>query len=215
VSEDAKREDDPPEGIHPEGDSPESDEQSLRGSVELPRVVLGTEDSGHQAPPKRVLPGLVDVRWLSYPAYIACFVGGGIAVNFAIDGQEWAAPPIAVAWMMLFFWEWIYGVAYRYRRGVLKYASLVLVVGLAAALAAFCWDRAEPQLVANAQGFVGGGLVERGQVDSLDWAAIFAIASGALIAVHAVILGRGWRQIGASPKDRPYRDGKQRDTKSP
>jgi hypothetical protein len=169
----------------------------------LPRVVLGSDEVDRKAPRERVMPGLVDLRWLLYPAYLASFFGGGIAVNFAIDGQEWAAPPIAIAWTALFFWEWIYGVAYRYRRPLLKYFSLMLVVGLSAALAAFSWDRAAPQLVAKVQGFTSSGLIERGHVASLEWAAIFALLSGALIIIHAVILGRGWRGAGGDPEQRP------------
>jgi hypothetical protein len=173
-------------------------------------VVLGSDEAARAAPRKRVLPGLVDLRWLVYPAYVACFFGGGLAVNFAIDTQEWAAPPIAISWMALFFWEWIYGVAYRYRRRFLKYFSVLLVVGLSAALAAFCWERAEPQLVATTQAFASagleGGLVERAHVDSLDWAAVFALMSGALILLHVIILGRGWRDT------RGYRENMRRDT---
>lgn len=167
----------------------EDEQQSLRGTVELPRVVLGSEEVDRRAPVKRVLPGLVDLRWLSYPAYVACFVGGGLAVNFAIDGQEWSAPPIALAWMALFFWEWIYGVAYHYRRTVLKYFSFAMVAGMTTLLAALCWERAEPQMVAAVN-----GLVERGHVGALDWAAVATIASGVLIGAHVLILGRGYRE---------------------
>ncbi len=172
-----------------QADELDDPQQLLRGSVELPRVVLGSEEFDRPAPHKRVLPGLVDIRWLSYPAYIACFAGGGFAVDFAIESTEWSAPPVALAWTMLFFWEWIYGVAYRYRRTILKYFSFLLVAGLTVGLAALCWERAEPQVVAQA-----GGLVERSDVSSLNWAAISTLVSGALITIHVIILGRGYRK---------------------
>ncbi len=167
----------------------EDEQHSLRGTVELPRVVLGSDEIDRPAPRQRVLPGLVDLRWLSYPAYIACFIGAGLAANFAIDAKEWSAPPVALAWMMLFFWEWIYGVAYHYRRTILKYFSFLLVVGLSALLAALCWERAQPQLVANAT-----GLVQRGHVGGLDWAGVATVISGGLISLHLLILGRGYRK---------------------
>lgn len=176
-----------------DGNAPESQPQdeasTARHTVELPKVVLGGDEEQHHAPQRRVLPGLIDRRWLSYPAYIAAFGAGGIAVDFAIEAGEWAAGPVAIAWMMLFFWEWIYGVAYRYRRTILKYFAFLLVTALTVGLSAFCWERAEPQLVA-----ASGQLVERGHVASLEWAAVITVLSGLLIAAHLIILGRGYRE---------------------
>jgi hypothetical protein len=171
-------------------DKAEDQEESPRGTIELPRVVLGSDEAGRRAPQRRVLPGLVDLRWLSYPAYVAAFGAGGIAANFAIDSPEWSAGPVALAWMMLFFWEWIYGVAYHYRRSFLKYFSLLMVVGLSVGMAAACWERAQPQMAVEA----AGGLVERGHIGSLDWAVILTLLSGLLISAHAIILGRGYRE---------------------
>jgi hypothetical protein len=180
------------DGKHPSGSSEspeEAPQDSLRGSVELPRVILGSDDGDRAAPRKRVLPGLVDVRWLVYPAYITCFIAGGLAVDFAIEGGEWSAAPVALAWLMLFFWEWIYGVAYRYRRTILKYFSFLLVAGLSAGLAALCWERAEPQLVATA-----AELVDRDHASILDYAAITTLLSGAFVTIHVVVAGRGYRE---------------------
>lgn len=167
----------------------DDEQSSLRGTVELPRVVLGSDEVDRPAPRKRVLPGMVDLRWLVYPAYIACFAAGSIAVDFAIEANEWAAPPVALAWLMLFFWEWIYGVAYRYRRTILKYFSFLIVAGLTVGLAAFCWERADAQLVATAE-----GLAKRGYESSLITAAIGTIISGVFITLHVLFLGRGYRE---------------------
>lgn len=180
------------DGKRPSGSSEsqqETSQDSLRGSVELPRVILGEDDAGRSAPRKRVLPGLVDVRWLVYPAYITCFVAGGLAVEFAIDAGEWATPTVAIAWLMLFFWEWIYSVAYRYRRTILKYFSFLLVAGLSVGLAAICWERAEPQLVATAS-----GLIDRDHASILDFAAITTLLSGAFVTIHVIVAGRGYRE---------------------
>ncbi|MFP4597488.1 MAG: hypothetical protein ACLFVJ_04500 [Persicimonas sp.] len=190
MSEEGTPEDPQPREDDAQEAAQQDSQESLRGTLELPRVVLGGDEADRRAPERRVLPGLVDLRWLSYPAYIACFGAGGIAVNFAIDVPEWSAPPVALAWAMLFFWEWIYGVAYHYRRRVLRYFSFLLVAAMSAGLAALCWERAEPQLVAT-----GAGLAERGHVDSLDWAAILTLVSGVLITLHVVVLGRGYREI--------------------
>jgi hypothetical protein len=171
-------------------DKPQQEPPSLRGTVELPRVVLGSDEAARRAPRERVLPGRVDLRWLSYPAYVACILGAGITVNFAIDSREWAAGPVALAWTMLLFWEWIYGVAYHYRRRVLKYGALLLIAGLTFALAALCMERAQAQWVV-----AGGELVERGRVAGLEGAALLTSLSGVLVAAHAVVLGRGYRRI--------------------
>lgn len=169
-----------------------SNDAPVRATVELPRVVLGSSEPGRQAPRERVLPGRVDPRWLIYPAYIACFLGAGLSVNFAIDSHEWAVGPVLVGWTMLYIWQWIYGVAYQYRRPILKYSSGLMILGLAALLAAVCLDRAPAQSV-----IASGQLVERARVVRLEGAAALTILSGLFIFAHLTVLGRGYRRVKA------------------
>lgn len=173
----------------PEADQSGDEQEKHRGTVELPAVVLG-EDEEAKAPERRVLQGLIDRRWLSYPAYLACFAGGAGSIRFAMHTAEWSAGPVAIAWLMLFFWEWIYGVAYGYRRAILKYFSYGMVLILSIGLALLSFDRAAAQVAAT----VPGELVERGAAAGLTWAGIAALVSGAFITAHVVILGRGYRE---------------------
>lgn len=167
-----------------------SKDASVRATVELPRVVLGSDEGAHRAPRERVLPGRIDIRWLSYSAYIACILGAGLSVNFALDSREWAIVPISIGWAMLYVWEWIYGVAYQYRRPILKYSALFMVLALAAVLASVCLDRAPAQDV-----IAGGELIARARVVGLEGAAALTILSALLILAHGAVLGRGYRRI--------------------
>jgi len=184
VSDEHKSEDEPLE-VHDT-----SKDASVRATVELPRVILGSSDGARQAPKERVLPGLIDPRWTSYSAYIACILGAGISVNFAIDAGEWAVGPVIIGWTMLYIWEWIYSLAYQYRRTFMKYGALLMVVALTAVLAGVCLDRAPAQQV-----ITGGELVARAHLARLEGAAALTILSGLFILAHAIVLGRGYRRI--------------------
>ena len=172
-----------------ESDGPEDqEEQELRGTVELPAVVL-SEERERERPERRLLPGLVDLRWLSYPAYVIGFFSAGLAFDFALDYQEWAPIPVALAWAMLYLWEWIYSAAYNYRRNLLKYFSGTMVTITSAFLVMACLDKAAAQTVVKT-----GQLAERAAVSGLRYAAILTAISGGLILIHLIILGRGYRE---------------------
>lgn len=177
------------EDKRPPGEADLQVQDDVRATVELPAVVLGEEQVQAVRPMRRLLPGIVDLRWAVYPAYVLCFIAGGIAVNVAIDGREWAAGPVALAWSLLFLWEWVYAVAYRYRRTLLKYFSGLMVLVVGGLLTLLVWERGQPQLVATLQ-----GLVERPAVRSLSLAAFCTAMSAALVVLHLAALGRGYRE---------------------
>lgn len=128
----------------------------------------------------------LDVRWFLYPAYILTFVAGGIAANFATGSEEWKAGPVGVAWGILFLWYWLYGVAFRYRRPVLKYFSLAAALGFGGLLTAFCLDRVPPQLVAQSD----GGAQLRGLLTNLLWAGLMTGVSAFIVVVHSILFSR-------------------------
>lgn len=127
----------------------------------------------------------LDPRWFLYPAYFLTFSAGGIAINFAAQSREWATFPVALAWGLLFLWYWLYGVAFRYRRPVLKYFSLAGALGIGGLLTAFCLERVPSQIVAAEQ-----GAEVRGLVMELAWAGLITGTSAFVIGLHAILFGR-------------------------
>ena len=165
-----------------------SDSTDVMSSTEFPVVVLGEAGEG-VAPRRRLLQGRVPQGWVLYPTYLVVTIAGAIAADFALGSQEWSAIPITIAWAMLYVWYWFYGVAYRYRRSLLKYVSVLFIFGMTYALAFMCEDRAAAQIVA-----IDGNLVERPEVAQLHWAArVTWFATLGMIA-HIVFLGRGYRE---------------------
>lgn len=166
-------------------------------STELPVVVLGEAGSG-RGPGPRLLFGRVDERRVLYPAYGLVFIAGALAVTFAMEHPEWAVGPVGLAWFVLFGWIWFYGVAYRYRRRLLKYTSVTVVLGLSWLLIGFCIDRARAQIAMGGpvQDMVvqGSPLIERAYAPELVWAGGITAIAAALVVVHVVFLGRGYRE---------------------
>lgn len=175
-------------------ETPQPAPPPVRGTVELPQVVL-SDEYARPAPPERVLPGLIHLRWLAFPAYVTCLLAAVLAVSFAMESGEWAAGPVALAWGLLLFWQWLYGIGYHYRRSILKYFAIVLVWGLAGLLVLLCLERAEAQWV-----IAGGKLVERDAVPALRATAVLTLASAALPSIHALALGRGYRRVKTDAK---------------
>lgn len=152
--------------------------------------MLGDSDGSDAASPRqRMLQGRVAERWLLYPIYVLVLISAGLSIDYAIFNPEWAVGPTVAAWGMLFTWYWFYGVAYRYRRRVLKYFSVTVLIVLTWCLSLLCFDRARPQVAA-----VADVLVERPNIASLYWAGVLTIVAVSLLAVHVLVLGRGYRQ---------------------
>lgn len=168
------------------------DQADASVSTELPVVILGDDDpdvSG-EVPRVRLLQGRVHEAWILYLLYLLDAVAGALAVTFALTTMEWSVVPIALAWFLLFVWHWFYGVAYRYRRRLLKYTSVFVVFAMTVALAYFAMERAAPQraMVASHE------VVRREGVASLYWAAVATLGAGLVFLVHLVFLGRGYRK---------------------
>lgn len=165
-----------------------SDQENAQTSAEFPVVVLGDADAPEHAPPKRVLQGRLAERWVLYPIYLIVGGSGVLVGHFCLTTNEWALTPSMTAWGMLFVWYWFYGVAYRYRRRVFKYFSVTVLVGLTWCLSLLSLDRAQAQVVATAK-----GLVDRPAVAGLYWASVLIIIAVSLLALHVLVLGRGYR----------------------
>jgi hypothetical protein len=173
---------------HPGSGASDDASEPMRGTVELPAVVL-SEERQRTAPRRRLLPGLIDRKWLMYPAYLLTVVGGGIAVHVAIDSGEWHPLPVVIGWSMLYVWEWVYSAAYGYRRSLLKYFSATMVAVMAAMLAFVALDKAAAQTIVTES-----GLAERSPLTWLRWTGYLTIAASLPIVLHLVLLGRGYRE---------------------
>lgn len=147
-----------------------------------------TDDRGDRPSPGQRGPvhDRLSRRLPIYAAYVMSYVGGGFAVSFATDSKEWFAGPVALAYLLLFGWYWLYSVGYRYGRPLLKYFSLTAGMAFGAILAAVCLDRAPAQFAAGPE-----GAFNRGAVPSLYWAGFITAASALVIFIHALVLGSG------------------------
>ena len=169
----------------------ETDAASI--STELPVVVFSDDDAtliSSEVPRVRLLQGRIHEGWVLYPIYALVLTAGATASSFALASHEWSAAVVALAWFLLYVWNWFYSVAYRYRRPVLKYSSVCVILTLTAALAYFSIERAQPQLaMVNVT-----GLSPREAVPSLYWAGIATAAAAVLLIAHLAFLGRGYRK---------------------
>ena len=162
---------------------PQSDEE--RSSEQPPRPKPPGGRTNPDIVVRRARHSQLDVRWFLYPAYILTFGAGGIAANFAIGSPEWSPGPVTLAWALLFLWYWLYGVAFRYRRPVLKYFSLAAALGFGGLLTAFCLDRVPPQIVAQTH-----GAELRGLLTNLLWAGLLTGLSAFVVVVHSILFSR-------------------------
>ena len=122
--------------------------------------------------------------------YLLILAAGGLAVNFALDTPEWSSPVVALGWLLLAQWTWFYGVAFQYRRRLLRFTSTTMVLLLSAALTALTLDRAAAQVaMAGPQ-----TLAERESAVALYWAAGATVLVAGLLVLHLVFLGTGYRQ---------------------
>lgn len=167
-------------------------EESTENAIEAPVVKLG--EAGESGPQERLLQGRISEAMVLYPLYTLVAVSGAAALRFAFNSVEWASAPVGLAWFCLFIWYWFYGVAYRYRRRILKYTS-VLVIGLVTlSLASLCIDRGRSQVA-----FDGAFISPRGPETSLYWAAVLILVALIVLLIHVFFLGRGYRKKRMKP----------------
>lgn len=166
-------------------DAPPRAEQSL----ELPAVIIGDHGKKQTQPRVRILPGRVPESVVLYPAYACVCVASLLASHFAISTGEWNPVMALTGWGLLFSWYWVYGVAYRYRRRLMKYFSLMMATVTAATLV---WVSALRSSTIHVPG--DAGLVLRDGQPLLVLTAILSALSLAAILAHVVFLGRGYRE---------------------
>ncbi len=170
--------------IRPELPSPEET------SLELPAVIIGERrDEAGEKPLVRVLRGRVYQSVVLYPAYVMALLAGVLATHFSVNTGEFHPVMVLVGWGLLYCWYWVYGVAYRYRRWMMKYFSLLMSVLTAASLTLVAALRGTSMMVPQ-----NGELALRGTQPILFVVAALTTLSMAAVIAHAVYLGRGYRE---------------------
>ena len=159
-----------------------------RQSMELPAVILG-DRGDDESPPARVLPGKVPKQLVLYPAYGAVALATVLAIRFSLHSAEWHPLMVSLAWGLLFCWYWVYGVAYRYRRRLMKYFALTVSAVTAGSLTFISAARATSMAVPD-----GADLVVRDTYPTLFITAALTTLSFAAVMTHVLYLGRGYRQ---------------------
>jgi len=174
---------------HPQIPLPLESEVGAQTSQELPIVVLGSADASSSQPQARILRGRLPLNLFILSATIAIIIAGLIAVLFSLTSPEWTSWSIGTVWFVLYIWVWFYGIAYKYRRGLLWWFSAFSIFCLSAVIAYFCFDKAKIQYTPGPD-----GLILRDPVFSLWISAIFTMLGSAIIFSHFVFFGRGYRE---------------------
>lgn len=172
---------------------PALDEENAATSTELPVVVFADDEVARRSaevPRVRLLPGRIHPSLLLYPIYVLVLGAGLIAARFAVTTAEWSAVVVLLAWFVLYLWTWFYSIAYRYRRRLLKYTSVLAIVGLTASLTYFSIERAAPQQAMLAAESYGA----RDAASSLYFVAFANVLTLGILLSHLVFFGRGYRE---------------------
>lgn len=114
------------------------------------------------------------------------FAAGGFAFDFAVTHREWSPGPVALGWLLLAGWYWLYNIGFRYGRPLLKFFALAIGLAFGGVLTAVCLDRAPAQLAATSD-----GMARRETAGALYWAGFVTAASTLTIAIHALVVGTG------------------------
>ena len=162
-------------------------------SLELPAVIIGDRGNRNAAPVERLLPGRVPESLVLYPAYTLTLMAGILGAQWALRTEELNPLMLLLAWCLLFCWYWVYGVAYRYRRWLMKSFALFISSLTALALTFFSALRSTSlYLPAEA------GLALRPPQPILLVVAALTLISLAAIISHVLYLGRGYRKKSTS-----------------
>lgn len=158
-------------------------------SLELPAVIIGDRGEKDAHPAVRLLPGRVPESLVLYPAYALALLAGLLGAHWGLTTGELSPFMILLAWSLLFCWYWVYGVAYRYRRWLMKTFALFMSIFTALALTFFAALRAASLYLPDPL-----ELSLRGPQPVLFLVASLTVISLAAIVSHLVYLGRGYRQ---------------------
>ena len=162
-------------------------------SLELPAVIIGDRGLQDSAPQQRLLPGRVPESLVLYPAYTFSLLAGILAAHWALSTAELNALVLLLAWCLLFCWYWVYGVAYRYRRWLMKGFALFMSFFTALALTFFSALRSTSLYLPS-----DTGLSLRAPQPILMVVAGLTLLSLAAIISHVLYLGRGYRKKSTS-----------------
>lgn len=157
--------------------------------MELPAVIMGERGEAEQRPKTRLLPGRIPKYIVLYPAYAAVAIAGFLATHFSIQSSEWHPTMTVLGWGLLFCWYWVYGVAHRYRRWLMKYFSLLMGTATVFALVMATAARSRSMLVPG-----DDAMVLRSAVPALFAVNALTLLSLVALFAHALYLGRGYRQ---------------------
>ena len=175
----------PPEGEQVPPKMPPVQEQSL----ELPAVIIGDRGDDDDRLEVRLLPGRIPKSLVLYPVYAAVGLAALLATHFSLRTGEWHPLMPLLGWGLLYCWYWVYGVAYRYRRWMMKFFALFMATVTAASLALVASVRSASMAVPT-----GEGLQLRPDQPILVAVTVLTLASLAAIYLHVIYLGRGYRQ---------------------
>lgn len=155
--------------------------------MELPAVIMG--ETGDDEPQVRLLPGRVPKSAVLYPAYAAVGFAAVSAGYFSLETGEWHPVMVLLGWGLLFCWYWVYGIAYHYRRRVMKYFAVAMSMLTAGSLVMISAVRGAAMAVP-----VEGELMVRDAQPLLFLTAALTTLSVAALLTHIAYLGRGYRQ---------------------
>lgn len=159
--------------------------------TELPMVALGqaaVASTGDKSPSVRLKPGRVAPGFIFYPMYLLIILSAGVAANQALDTDEWPFFIIVLTWFVIFMWNWMYGVAWSYRRKVFQSVCLFMALFMEACVGVLCLDRAAAQTVARKS-----ILIQRPELVYLQWSGYLLFLTAILGLAHFFVLGRGYR----------------------
>lgn len=158
-------------------------------TLELPAVIIGDRGEDQAPLEVRLLPGRVHESLVLYPVYTLVGTSALISAHFALKTGEWNVVMTLMGWGLLYCWYWVYGVAYRYRRWIMKYFSLMMSLITAGSLAFVSALRGAANHVPAQE-----GLILRGVEPAMIIAATLTTLSAAAILAHVFFLGRGYRE---------------------
>lgn len=127
-----------------------------------------------------------------YPAYGLSLFSGILSAHWAIRSGELNPFVVLLSFLLLFCWYWVYGVAYRYRRRLMKLLASAMSTFTAATLVFLTLLRASPLYVPG-----DDGLGTRASQPILILVAFMTALSLVAICVHLFYLGRGYREKSA------------------
>ena len=145
------------------------------------------------------MPGRVSLTAFGWIMSATLLGAGAAMLAFALLTSEWALPVVALAWLLIWLWKWLYMVAWTYQRALLKWVSAMMCVAMSVAVAWLCHDRAAAQPIWD---HAQSAMITRAPRHELELAAALFSLGALVLLSHLAWFGRGWRlkhqRIGSS-----------------